>query len=174
MTDVSAFLKIMAAGIQDHLKIYLETDGADEAYYRDMSTQGGDPKTKTLVLRTVGRKSGKEQLAPLIYNTWGDDLIIVASKGGAEQHPAWFLNIAAATDVVVQVRDKRYRCTWHIAEGAERETLWRFMSGYYPAYLEYQKNTDRQIPVVVLTPVEEVAEKFVWHPGEGVDAAMRG
>ena len=170
---VAKFLKVAAAGIQDHLKLYLETDGGDEAYFRDMSAQGGDPKSTTLLLRTTGRKTGREQIAPLLYNTWGDDLIIVASKGGFDQHPAWFLNLCAMPDVVVQVRYKRFRCTWRIAEGAERETLWRFMSGYYPAYPEYQKQTSRQIPVVVLTPVEQVEEEFVWRPGDGVDAAMR-
>jgi len=171
--DVSEFLKQMAAGIQDHLKCYLKTGGDDASYYRDMSSQGGDPKSKTLVLKTVGRKSGKQQLAPLLYNTWGDDFIIVASKGGAEAHPAWYLNLTAADHAVVQVRDKRYRCTWRVAEGAERETLWRFMSGYYPPYLKYQTKTDRQIPVVVLTPVAEVAEPFAWHEGDGVNASMR-
>jgi len=171
--DRAAFLRAVAAGIQDHLRRYIETDGGDGAYYRDMSAQGGDPKAKTLVLQTFGRRTGREQLAPLLYNTWGDDLIIVASKGGADQHPAWYLNILEAREVVVQVRDKRYRCTWHVAEGAERETLWRFMSAYYPAYAEYQTHTNRLIPVVVLTPVGEVAERFVWRPGEGVDAAMK-
>jgi deazaflavin-dependent oxidoreductase (nitroreductase family) len=169
VADMTEFLKDVAAGIEEHLRIYIQTDGGDEAYYRDMGPQGGDPKTKTLVLRTLGRKSGKEQLAALIYNTWGDDLVIVASKGGSDSHPAWFHNITAGGEVAVQVRDKRYRCKWHIAEGAERQTLWRFMSGYYPAYLEYQARTGREIPVVVLTLVEALAAKFVWHEGEGVD-----
>lgn len=169
-SEISEFLKMVAAGIQEHLKTYIETDGADEAYYRDMSAQGGDPKSKTLVLKTIGRKSGKEQLAPLLYNTWGDDLIIVASKGGADESPGWYHNLVARPEVAVQVRDKRYRCTARIAEGAERETLWRFMSGYYPAYLDYQSKTSRQIPVVVLTPGEEIRERFVWRSGEGVDS----
>jgi deazaflavin-dependent oxidoreductase (nitroreductase family) len=169
MADMTEFLKQVAAGIEEHLQIYIQSDGSDEAYYRDMSDQGGDPKTKTLVLKTIGRKSGKEQLAPLIYNTWGDELVIVASKGGADNQPAWFHNTTATDEVDVQVRDKRYRCKWRIAEGEERHTLWRFMSGYYPPYLEYQARTERQIPVVVLTPVGDVEEKFVWRPGEGVD-----
>jgi deazaflavin-dependent oxidoreductase (nitroreductase family) len=169
MADMTEFLKEAAPGIEEHLQAYIQTDGGDEAYYRDMSSQGGDPKTKTLVLKTMGRKSGKEQLAPLIYNTWGDDLVIVASKGGSDHQPAWYHNITAAGEVEVQVRDKRYACKWRIAEGAERHTLWRFMSGYYPPYLDYQARTDREIPVVVLTPVRDVAEKFVWRPGEGVD-----
>jgi deazaflavin-dependent oxidoreductase (nitroreductase family) len=169
MADMTEFLKEVAAGIEDHLRLYIQTDGGDEAYYRDMGPLGGDPKTKTLVLKTLGRKSGKPQLAPLIYNTWGDGFIIVASKGGADSQPAWFYNITAAETVTVQVRDKRYRCTWRIAEGVERETLWRFMSGYYPPYLEYQARTDREIPVVLLTPVAEDSEPFVWRPGEGVD-----
>ena len=172
--NLAKFVKAATENIQEHLKLYIETDGGDEAYRRDMSPQGGDPKTKTLVLKTVGRKSGRDVLAPLIFNTWGDDLIVVASKGGSDQSPAWYLNLVANPEVVVQVRDKRYRCTARVAEGDERAKLWRFMAGYYPPYLEYQARTSRKIPVVVLTPGEEVAQKFVWHEGEGVDAAMRG
>lgn len=173
MADMTEFLRQGAAGIEDHLRLYIETDGSEAAHTRDMSPMGGRADTKTLVLKTVGRKSGRAQLAPLIYNDRGDDFIIVASKAGSDVHPAWFLNITAAPEVAVQVRDKRYRCTWRIAEGAERATLWRFMADYYPPYLEYQARTDREIPVVVLTPVAEIAERFAWRPGEGVDSRTR-
>jgi deazaflavin-dependent oxidoreductase (nitroreductase family) len=165
MADVSKLLAGYAAGIREHLRVYLETDGK-EAYYRDMSHVGGDPKTITLILKTVGRKSGKTRLAPLLFNYWRDEIVIVGSKGGSDEHPAWFHNLKAAETVDVQVRDKRYRCKWRIAEGAERAKIWPFMVDYYPEYRSYQARTEREIPVVVLTPVEELKEKFVLESSE--------
>jgi deazaflavin-dependent oxidoreductase (nitroreductase family) len=169
MADMTEFLKLGAAGIEDHARIYVETDGGDEAHYRDMSPMGGRADTKTLLLKTIGRKSGAALLAPLIYKDRGDDFIIVASKAGSDHNPAWFHNITAAEEVAAQVGPKRHRCKWRIAKGAEREAIWAEMADYYPPYLEYQARTEREIPVVVLTPVGEIAEKFSWRPGDGVD-----
>ena len=112
------------------------------------------------MLKTIGRKSGRTNLAPLLYNTWGDGFVLVASKSGSDTSPAWFHNTLAAAEVAVQVRDRRYRCTWRVVDGVERKNLWRYMSGYFPPYLEYQARTQRQIPVILLTPVGEIDEPF--------------
>lgn len=171
MADMTEFLAEPAAIIKRHLKSYIETDGKD-GYYYDMSgnPEGGDPKSIILVLRTIGRKTGRTLLAPLLYNHWKDEFVIVASKGGSDTHPSWFFNLTAADHVDVQIKDKRYRCTWRIAEGRERERIWPFMEDYYPPYRTYQARTERLIPVVVLTPVEELQEKFVLGGNAGVDA----
>jgi deazaflavin-dependent oxidoreductase (nitroreductase family) len=173
MADMTEFLRMGAVGIEEHTKLYIDTDGGDEAHYRDMTPMGGRANTKTLLLKTIGRRSGEPRLAPLIYNNRGNDFIIVASKAGNDAPPPWLLNIEAAKAVDVQVGPKRYRCSWRIAEGKEREELWDFMADYYPPYLEYQARTERQIPVVVLTPVGEIAETFAFRPGDGVDARTR-
>jgi deazaflavin-dependent oxidoreductase (nitroreductase family) len=154
----------------EHTRVYLETDGR-EGYYRDMSylPEGGDPKSITLILQTIGRKSGRALLTPLLFNFWNDEFVIVASKGGSDKHPAWYLNLTAADRVAVQIRDKRYSCKWRVAEGAERDTVWKFMADYFPPYRTYQTRTERQIPVVVLTPTGEIKEKFVLGDAAGVN-----
>jgi deazaflavin-dependent oxidoreductase (nitroreductase family) len=174
MADMTEFLRAGAAGIEEHAKLYVETDGSDEAHYRDMTPMGGHANTTCLLLRTIGRKTGQPRLAALIYKARGEDFVIVASKAGNDAPPPWLLNIEAAKTVDVQVGPKRHRCSWRIAEGAERDALWKTMADYYPPYLEYQARTERRIPIVVLTPVGEIAEKFVFHPGDGVDARTRG
>jgi deazaflavin-dependent oxidoreductase (nitroreductase family) len=168
MADVSKLLTAVAPGIKQHLRRYIETDGAD-GYYRDMSEGGGSPRSTTLVLKTVGRKSGRSLLAPLLFSTWKGEWVIVASKAGADTHPGWFYNLTAADEVAVQVKDKRYRCKWRIAEGAERQEIWPFMVEFYPPYHAYQSSTTREIPVVVLTPVAEIPERFAIEGATGVD-----
>ena len=170
MSDISEFLTEVSAGIKEHLRLYIETDGK-EGYYKDMShhPEGGDPKSITLVLRTIGRKTGRTLLAPLLYNHWKDEFVIVASKGGGDENPGWFYNVTAADMVDVQVKNRRYRCAWRIAAGAERARIWSFMVDYYPPYRTYQARTKREIPVLILTPVEELQEKFVLGSALGVD-----
>jgi deazaflavin-dependent oxidoreductase (nitroreductase family) len=171
MADVNGFFAEVAAEIKEHLQSYIKTDGK-EGYYRDLSGApgGGDPKSTMLILRTRGRKSGETRLAPLLYNHWKDEFVIVASKAGADEHPAWFLNMTAAKTVDVQIKDRRYRCRWRVSEGAERAKTWSFMVDYYPPFHAYQARTQREIPVVVLTPVEEIEEKFELGSSTGVDA----
>jgi deazaflavin-dependent oxidoreductase (nitroreductase family) len=171
MANVNGFFAEVAAQIKEHLQTYIKTDGK-EGYYRDLSGApgGGDPKSITLILRTRGRKSGETRLTPLLYNHWKDEFVIVASKAGADEHPAWFLNMTAAKAVDVQIKNRRYRCTWRVSEGAERAKIWPFMVGYYPPFHAYQARTQREIPVVVLTPVEEIEEKFELGSSAGVDA----
>jgi deazaflavin-dependent oxidoreductase (nitroreductase family) len=139
-------------GWQDrHLAAYLKTDGA-EGHFVDFSGVGGPPEVPCLILKTTGRKSGEPKMLPLIYGKDGDRFVIVASKGGAPQHPAWFLNLEAKPEVEFQVADKKYRGVASTVDGAERERLYKMMAEIFPAYLAYQAKTDREIPVVVLEP----------------------
>lgn len=124
-----------------HVQKYLETDGEVGHLWNGVPC---------LVLWTTGRKSGETRAAPLIYGSRGDDVVIVASKGGAPEHPAWYLNLAADPSVEVQVGADRYAGRARTAGGDERAELWKLMAGIWPDYDDYQAKTDRQIPVVVI------------------------
>src|ERR1700728_938602 len=94
--------------IQNHLKRYIATNGED-GYLWDASMGGGKGMVPTLLLTTVGRKSGRELLLPLIFGMSGSDYVIVASKGGAPAHPAWYLNLEANPEVQVQVKAEKFK-----------------------------------------------------------------
>lgn len=127
----------------EHVRVYRETGGQQGYHWRG---------TDILLLNTTGRKSGQERTMPLIHRTDGDRYVVVASKGGAPDHPAWFENLRADPDVTVQVRDQVVPVRAHVAEGEERDRLWSLMTEVWPDYDSYQQKTDRQIPVVVLQP----------------------
>jgi deazaflavin-dependent oxidoreductase (nitroreductase family) len=125
----------------DHVKRYVETDGAEGHEW-----QG----TTALILTTKGRQSGEPRSTPLIYQRHGDDYLVVASKGGADQPPAWYLNLEAEPEVEVQVLGDRFQAHARTADPAEKPELWQIMLGAWPAYAGYQEMTSREIPVVVL------------------------
>jgi deazaflavin-dependent oxidoreductase (nitroreductase family) len=125
----------------EHVRRYEETDG-EEGYLWNGAT--------ILVLTTTGRKSGEPRKFALIYGSRGDDLVVVASKGGAPDHPGWYKNLLAHADASVQVRGERFAVRARTAEGAERDELWRLMNRSWPNYDTYATRTDRVIPVVVL------------------------
>lgn len=139
--------------IANHLKRYLATDGADGHYF-DASPVGFDAMVPTLLLTTVGRKSGESQTLPLIYGEQGGSYVIVASKGGAPAHPAWYLNLVADPNVHVQVIARKFMARARTAEPSERAELWEKMVAIYGPYTEYQAATEREIPIVILDPVE--------------------
>lgn len=126
----------------EHVRRYEETDG-EVGYLWNGAT--------CLVLHTTGRTSGEARKAALICGFDGDDCILVASKGGAPTHPAWYLNLVADPNVTVQVKGDRYAAVARTAEGAERERLWKLMNEVWPSYDEYATRTSRVIPVVVVT-----------------------
>lgn len=125
----------------DHMNRYLSTDGEDGHMWRGVPT---------LLLTTTGRSSGEPRMLPLIYGKDGEDHIIVASKGGHSEHPAWYLNLAAASDVMVQVAADKFAATAEVVEGEDRTRIWDMMAEIWPPYIEYQQKTDRFIPVVRL------------------------
>ncbi len=139
--------------IRDHVRRYQESDGAD-GHLWDSSVAGGPGPVPTLLLTTTGRRSGAPHVLPLIYGETAGGYAIVASKGGAPSHPAWYLNLTARPEVRVQVGARRFRARARTAAGSERASLWKQMVGIYPPYADYQKRTEREIPVVVLEPCE--------------------
>ncbi|MEU6113233.1 nitroreductase family deazaflavin-dependent oxidoreductase [Streptomyces sp. NPDC047117] len=126
---------------KEHVKRYVETDGAEGHDW-----QG----TTTLILTTTGRRSGERRSTPLIYQRFGDDLLVVASKGGADTPPLWYLNLQADPEVGVQVKGDRFTARARTATAEEKPGMWRTMAAAWPQYNEYQQKTDREIPVVVL------------------------
>ena len=128
----------------EHVRRYRETDGELGFKWKRGS--------EILLLTTKGRKSGEERTHALIFREVDGDHVIVASKGGMPTHPAWFVNMEAnPEDVEIQVKADRFEVRHRVAEGDERERLWDLMNEVWPDYAEYQKKTDRQIPVVVLS-----------------------
>lgn len=126
----------------EHVRAYQETGGE-----RGYNWRG----TEILLLTTTGRKSGEQRTTPLIHRADGDRWVIVASKGGAPDDPGWYKNLAADSEAMIQVKDQEIPVQASVAEGDERDRLWSAMTEVWPAYDDYAKRTDREIPVVVLS-----------------------
>jgi deazaflavin-dependent oxidoreductase (nitroreductase family) len=126
---------------EEHVRRYRQT-GGEEGYHWNGVT--------TLILTTTGRRSGAERSKALIFGEDGSRYVVVASKGGSPRHPEWYLNLTDHPEVEVQVKDERFRARARTAQGEERERLWKLMARIWPAYDQYQRRTDRQIPVVIL------------------------
>ncbi len=108
-----------------------------------------------LVLATTGRKTGQARRNCLIYGRSGDQFVVVASKGGDDDDPAWFKNLLADPSVGVQAGTDRFTAHARVASAAEREPLWTQMAQIFPLYEDYAQKTDRTIPIVLLTPQAE-------------------
>jgi deazaflavin-dependent oxidoreductase (nitroreductase family) len=105
-----------------------------------------------LLLDHVGAKSGVRRTSPLVYGRDGQNLVLVASKGGYPKHPAWFHNLRANPDTTVQVGSSVCPVHARVAAGEERARLWTLMVSVYGGYEGYRRRTDREIPLVVLEP----------------------
>lgn len=126
-----------------------------EQYEASGGTEGGELEGKPcIVLWTRGRRSGKVRKTPLMRVERGGSYAVIASMGGAPQHPVWYHNIVADPRVSLQdgpqVRD--YRA--HVAEGDEKADWWAEATKVWPSYDDYQRSTERQIPLIVLDPVD--------------------
>lgn len=130
---------------QEHVQAYRES-GGERGYIWKRGTT-------ILLLTTKGSKSGEDRTTPLIYREDEGRYVIVASNGGDPDHPSWFKNMEASPgDVHVQVKDEVLPVRYEVAGPDERPRLWDLMNEVWPDYESYQSNTDREIPVVVLTP----------------------
>lgn len=126
---------------QEHVDRYRETDGEVGHDWRGATT---------LILTTTGRSSGEQRSTPLIYRMHGDDPMVVASKGGSDEPPAWFRNLEQDPNVEVQVNGDRFRAHARVATPEERRELWPVMNEQWPDYDAYQQRTEREIPIVIL------------------------
>ena len=118
--------------------------------HKGQITKGPFTGRSLLLLTTRGKKSGKERTNPLAYTRDGDRIFVIASKGGAPEHPDWYQNLRANPKVTVEVGPERFEATASVAKGAERRRLYDLQSSHMPAFKEYEKRTTREIPVVVL------------------------
>jgi deazaflavin-dependent oxidoreductase (nitroreductase family) len=126
---------------QDHVDRYVATDGEEGHEW-----QG----TTALILTTTGRRSGEQRSTPLIYQEHHGAYLVVASKGGADEPPAWYLNLEEKPEVTVQVQADRFDARARVAAAEEKGEMWQKMTTAWPAYDDYQEKTDREIPIVVL------------------------
>jgi proline iminopeptidase len=127
---------------EEHVRRYRETGGQEGHIWRRGS--------KTLLLTTKGRRTGEPRTTPLIYEQANGSYVVVASNGGAPEHPGWYRNLAKNPEVEVQVLDDVFHARARTAAGEERARLWKLAARQWPDYDAYQRKTDREIPVVVL------------------------
>jgi len=129
--------------VAQHIRGYVESDGEKGHRWRGVNT---------LLLTTSGRKSGQHRRTALIYGRDGDRYIVVASKGGAAEHPEWYLNLVVNPEVELQVGAEKFKAWALTATAEEKPALWLLMTSIWPDYDVYQNRTTREIPVVVLEP----------------------
>jgi deazaflavin-dependent oxidoreductase (nitroreductase family) len=125
----------------EHVRVYRETGGARGYHWRG---------TTILLLTTKGRTSGESRTTPLIHRVDGGRWVVIASKGGAPDHPAWYKNLQADAEATIEVQADEVPVVATTAVGDERARLWALMTEVWPAYDEYRRKTEREIPVVVL------------------------
>jgi deazaflavin-dependent oxidoreductase (nitroreductase family) len=126
---------------QEHVDRYQATDGEEGHEWKG---------TTALLLTTTGNRSGEERTTPLIYQEHDGDYLVVASKGGADNPPAWFKNLEATPTVGVQIWGEKFTANARVATPDEKPAMWEKKTAAWPQYDDYQKKTDREIPVVVL------------------------
>jgi deazaflavin-dependent oxidoreductase (nitroreductase family) len=105
-----------------------------------------------LLLHHTGRRSGRERVIPLLYLADGDDVVVVASKGGSHKHPAWFVNLREMPETVIELGSEKRRVKVEVAPEAKRRELWPRVVELYGDYANYQQRTEREIPLVILSP----------------------
>jgi deazaflavin-dependent oxidoreductase (nitroreductase family) len=125
----------------EHVRRYIETDGAVGGQWH------GAP---ALLLTTIGRRSGEARTTPLVFGRDGERYILIASKGGAPDHPDWYLNLSANPEVRLQVMGDKFAGRARTATAVEKPRLWKLMTSFRPSYDDYQAKTDRDIPVVIV------------------------
>lgn len=147
---------------QEHLETYLRSGGA-QGHILDLTSIGGHVVTTHCLIKVVGRNSGRVYVKALIYGNVGGEIVIVGSKGGADTHPEWYLNILHSDTVAVQIATEAFEATWREPKAEERHRVWEYMTHLFPPYLGYQTSTERHIPVVMLKPIRPIG---VFTPGD--------
>lgn len=133
--------------VRDHIRNYVESNGEKGHEWRGITT---------LLLTTRGRKSGKLRRTALIYGEAEGNYLLVASNGGSDNHPLWYLNLSETPEVELQVGAEKFTAQAHTANAEEKARLWPVMTKIFPTYDSYQEKAGkagRDIPLVILTPV---------------------
>ena len=142
--------------LTEHREMYLCSGGV-QGHIMDITAVGGRFFATHCMIKYIGRKSGKVFITPLCYADIGGEVVICASKGGADVHPEWYLNLREMTTVDFQVATQAFRGTWREPQGAERTKIWAFMADCFPFYETYQSSTSRVIPLVMLKASAPIA-----------------
>lgn len=164
----SEFAAIRAANrlwINDHRERYLKSGGV-EGHIIDMTGSGGHSFATQLLLKYRGRKTGRTLITPLCYCDIAGEVAIIASKGGSDVHPAWYLNIRDQPTVDFQIATQAFRGTLREPQGDEREHVWRRMIENFPFYQSYRESTGRAIPAILLKAAEPIPV-FRFEEAEG-------
>jgi deazaflavin-dependent oxidoreductase (nitroreductase family) len=154
-TDADELLAQTKNLVDQHRNLYISSGGAEGHLIR-FDNIGYAGYLPTHLLETVGRKSGERRIVPVIYGCYAGEWVIIGSKGGAEDHPAWYLNLKEQDEVVFQVATQAFRAKWRLAEGDEYAAVWDFMEKLFPNYADYKKAVDRHFPLIMMKPFEPV------------------
>jgi deazaflavin-dependent oxidoreductase (nitroreductase family) len=141
--------------VVDHREMYLRSGGI-QGHIMDITAVGGRSFATHCLIKYRGRKSGQILITPLCYADIGGEVVICGSKGGADQHPAWYLNIMDSPEIEFQIATQAFRATWREPMGSEREKVWAFMQDCFPFYTTYQASTKRLLPLVMMKAVAAV------------------
>jgi deazaflavin-dependent oxidoreductase (nitroreductase family) len=141
--------------VTEHREMYLRSGGT-QGHIMDITAVGGHAFATHCLIRYQGRKSGKTFITGLCYGDIGGEVVICASKGGADTHPEWYLNVTARREIDFQVGTQAFRGTWREPQGAERDKVWAFMQDCFPFYRTYQASTKRLLPLVMMKAIEPI------------------
>lgn len=141
--------------VTEHREMYLRSGGA-EGHIMDITAVGGRNFATHCMIKYRGRKSGKTFITPLCYADIGGEVVVVASKGGADHHPEWYLNLREMPEVEFQIATQAFRASWREPSEQERGRIWSFVTDCHPFYASYQTSTDRIIPLVMMKPLEAI------------------
>jgi deazaflavin-dependent oxidoreductase (nitroreductase family) len=139
----------------DHRLMYLRSGGA-EGHIMDITPVGGRSFATHCLIKYKGRKSGKIFITALCYADIGGEVVICGSKGGADHHPDWYLNLIASPEIEFQIATQAFRGSWREPEGAEREKVWNFFIDCHPFYAGYQTSTQRVLPLVMFKAIDAI------------------
>lgn len=144
--------------ISAHRDLYISSGGA-QGHIMGFAHVGVDRFLPSLLLKTTGRKSGNTSIVPLIYGFHDSEWVVIGSKGGTPEHPAWYLNMLEMEHVAIQVATQAFKASWRELEGDEYAAVWDYMSDIFPNYQDYRKATEglRTIPVIKFRPIEPEA-----------------
>ena len=142
--------------VGEHRHSYLSSGGT-EGHIMDITAVGGRAFATHCLIKYTGRKSGKTFITPLCYADIGGEVVVCGSKGGADHHPAWYLNIAESPEIELQIATQAFRASLREPEGEERKKVWDFFIDCHPFYADYQASTSRTLPLVMMKIIEPIA-----------------
>jgi deazaflavin-dependent oxidoreductase (nitroreductase family) len=153
--DSAAIRETRKDWVTEHREMYLQSGGT-RGHVMDITAVGAYSYGAHCMIKYTGRKSGKVFITPLCYVVVAGEVVVCASKGGADTHPEWYNNLIAKPEVEFQVGTQAWRGTWREPQGAERDKVWAVMVDNFPFYANYQASTSRVLPLVMMKLAEEI------------------